>query len=1206
MTLISMTKKWGLFFALLLGVEGVCKQTLYAQSGLTLEKEPLFLSNSVPPNLVLTFDTGAAMALGFFPDTIGSLSARPVAKSVTVNAMAYDPTVVYRPGLDKNGQALPSADFFAAKLHLPAVTDTGNPEGAMVDAYSAEQLTTVDLSRNFRFVWNPLLSASVISGVVIYAHETGDTVGGGGQPAYYYVRNNSNSDCDAQDKLDDDCYEKRIVTAAEQQNFANWYQYHSLRYLKGKTVLSEIIQSLPGDMRVAWQSTNSSTISSANNQPHVQSLDAPGVREALSAWLFTQVPQSSVGNPLGAAMKRTGEFFSSAADNNAYEQEPGGSGSDANKELACRSNYHLLVSGGTYAPDSSIALGDVDQQSGPLPDGKVYQADSSYSSIYSGAGSNTLADIAFYYWRNDVRADLPNQVPPSLQAHEQGVENLTPEAYWQPANDVAVWQHVNQFVLGFGAGAYDPLNSSDFNALLSGTHKWLSPFEGSVERQQNARVDDLWHAAINSRGRYFSALATDNVAASFASLSSVFEYRESAAARLSATSASLSSGEAVFQVGFDSRDWSGFLRRYPISTGSGPVGDECNTRPAGALCAMNAELEPDNVPVWSQRRVFTLNPEQTVLGKKGVTLTGGAGQHWNELSASQQQDVVSPEQVDYMLGDDSHEQQQGGNFRNRSVKQRTLAAVVHAPPLWVSNGQTADGSYVRLYPPTLSSSNKSHEDFLQSIKQRPSMVYVSAGDGLLHAYQYNTNSGAFAEKFVYLPDAVLPQLTAFSDPFYVHTGLIDGDLNSGDVFYNEAWHSVLVGAFRQGAKGLFALDITAPELFDKGDVLWEYTPRTTGSDDIGHVYGAVSIVKTHANHGTETQAWAVIAGNGYNSTQGNAVLLIIDIKTGETIASIDTGVGLNPHAVPMGAKQVANLANGLAAPFMVDINQDFIVDYAYAGDLYGNLWRFDLTSNDVNQWSASLIFTAAEGQAITAQAVVNRHPSKRGVMVYVGTGKYLEASDDHVTSSDATQSIYALWDRLENTPPLILPKHLLKQHILAEQGSSQGTHTRVVSQNAITYFSGGNLPTTPVTEGYLGWALDLPTGERVIEAPVLRSGVLTALTMTPATDPCMAGASSWLMALDASNGGRLSFQAFDHNGDGLINVYDLVTHDGKQLSTSGWQDSSLGLLSAPVVQHDRNNNTDNVAVSGSRGKVSTLKMQTPQGAVGIKTWRRLR
>jgi len=1203
MTLTTMTKKRDVVFALLLGVGGVCNQALHAQTELTLEKEPLFLSNSVPPNLVLTFDTGAAMALGFFPDTIGSLSARPVAKSVTVNALAYDPTVVYRPGLDGNGHPRPDADFFAAKLHLPTASSAGD---TMADAYSAEQLTTVDLSSNFRFVWNPLLSGSVNSGVFIYAPETGDNAGGGGQPAYYYVRNNSNSGCDAKDKLDDDCYEKQVVTASEQQNFANWYQYHSLRYLKGKTVLTETIQSLPGDTRVAWQSTNSSNISSANNQTYVQSLDTPGVREALNAWLFTRVPQPSVGNPLGAAMVRTGKFFSSTADNNAYEQEPGGSGPDANEELACRSNYHLLFSGGTYAPDSSIALGDVDQQSVTLPDGKVYQADGAYSPIYAGAGSNTLADIAFYYWQNDLRSDLPNQVPPSLQTPEQGVANLTPEAYWQPANDVAVWQHVNQFVLGFGAGVYDPLSSSDFNALLSGASKWLSPFVGSVENQQNARVDDLWHAAINSRGRYFSALATDNSAASFASLSSVLEYRESAVARLSATSASLSSGEAVFQVGFDSRDWSGFLRRYPISTGQGAVSDECNSRPVGVLCALNAEVKSGSVLAWSQRKVFTLNPEQTTVGKKGVALTGGASQHWNELSASQQQDAVSQEQLDYMLGDDSHEQQQGGNFRNRSVKQRTLAAVVHAPPLWVSNGQTADGSYVRLYPSSLSSSNKSHEDFLQSIEQRPAMVYVSASDGLLHAYQYSTSSGTFTEKFVYLPDAILPQLAAFSSPFYAYKGLIDGDLNSGDVFYNEAWHSVLVGAFRQGAKGLFALDITAPDTFDQRDVLWEYTPRTTNNDDIGHVYGAVSVVKTQANHGTETQAWAVVTGNGYNSIKGNAVLLVIDMKSGETLASIDTGVGLNAKAVPIGAKQVANLANGLAAPFMVDINQDYIVDYAYAGDLYGNLWRFDLTSNDVNQWSATLIFTSAEGQAITAQAVVNRHSSKSGVMVYVGTGKYLEASDDQVTSSDATQSIYAIWDRLENTPALILPKHLLKQHILAEQGSSQGTSARVVSQNAITYFSEQNLPVTPVTEGYLGWTLDLPKGERVIEAPMLRSGLLTVLTMSPATDPCMAGASSWLMALDASNGGRLSFQAFDRDGDGLINVHDLITHDNEQLSTSGWQDNSLGLLSAPVVQHDRNSNMDHISVSSSRGNVSTLKMQTPQGAVGLKAWRRLR
>jgi len=222
-------------------------------------------------------------------------------------------------------------------------------------------------------------------------------------------------------------------------------------------------------------------------------------------------------------------------------------------------------------------------------------------------------------------------------------------------------------------------------------------------------------------------------------------------------------------------------------------------------------------------------------------------------------------------------------------------------------------------------------------------------------------------------------------------------------------------------------------------------------------------------------------------------------------------------------------------------------------------------------------------------------------MVYVGTGKYLEASDDQVTSSDATQSIYAIWDRLENTPAVITPKHLLKQNILLEQGSA-----RALSQNAMNYFSGKDLPASPNTDGYLGWTIDLSKGERVIEAPLLRSGVLTVLTMTPATDSCLAGASSWLMALDATSGGRLSFQVFDRDGDGLINVHDLITYNSEQLTTSGWQDNSLGLLSAPVVQHDRNSNMDHISVSSSRGNVSTLKMQTPQGAVGLKAWRRLR
>lgn len=1157
-------------------------------SDLILEKEPLFLGRSLAPNLVLTFDTSAAMAMGFFPDVIAPYSAKPAAKSAAFNVLAYDPAVTYRPGLDSQGQPLPDADFFAAKLHI---SDMG--AGVTADAYAATNTAGLDLSQHFRFIWNPLLYSGVLSSSFVYAAEAGD--GALGQAAYYYVRNESNPGCNAADELDDDCYVKRVVTPAEQQNFANWYQYHALRYLKGKTVLSELVQTLPGDTRVAWQSTNGSQISGANHQNYVQSLESTGVKAAFYSWMFALLPQPSAGNPVGQAMLRAGQYFSNATDNNVYEQEPGAAGSKANQELACYANYHLMFSAGSYAPDATISLGNVDQQSAILPDGKIYDPASPYAAIYTGAGSNTLADIAFYYWSHDLRSDLPNQVSTAV---DPNVSAAQPEVYWSPQQDVATWQHVNQWVLGLGAGNYDPLDPHDFNALLTGGTKWPSPFIGTVEKQLNARVDDLWHAAINGRGQYVSVFSSNH--SDLLAFSAAIEYHESSVARLTATSASLLNGGAVFQAGFDSSDWSGFVRRYPLSSGQGPQDDTCHSLPAGTLCAISAEVNANSVQPWLQRKVFTLNPEQNTVGDKGVTLTGGAAARWQELSPMQQQDLVSPMQLDYMLGDASQEQQQGGSLRNRTDKQRALGAVVHASPVWVSNGRDQDGAYERLYPDALENT-QTHESFLHSIAQRPAMLYVSANDGLLHAYQYD--EGLLKEKFAYLPDTLLSQVPAFSSPQFAYTGWLDGPLLAADVFYSNAWHSVLVGSFRQGAKGLFALDVTHPETFNRQSVLWEYTPRTVSNDDLGFIYGPVSMVKTHAEQGADKQVWAAVTANGYNSVNGNAVLLFIDLKNGSTLASVDTGVGLNPNSPPVGARS-ASFANGLATPFMVDIDQDYIVDYAYAGDLYGNLWRFDLRSNDVAQWSATLIFTAAAGQPITAQAVVNRHPSQQGVLIYVGTGKYLEKSDDQSSASDATQAVYGIWDRLEQVPKVITPQHLLSQRILKEHSGSSAA--RVLSQNAVHYFTGTGLPNSPDTEGYLGWKLDFPAGERVLEAPLLRSGVLVLVTFKPNDSPCEAGGTSWLMALDAVSGGRLSFQVFDHDANGMVNVNDLVPLNGDKVASSGWQDAALGLLSAPLVQHDRSQGTDQVLLNSSKAGVKKLAMPTPSGSLGLKTWRRLR
>ncbi|MBL4607277.1 MAG: hypothetical protein JKY01_05545 [Pseudomonadales bacterium] len=1176
-----------------------------ANANLALENEPLFLSNSVAPNLVITFDNGAGMALGFFPDSIALHSHLAAAKSFVFNKMAYDPNNTYHPGHSSTGATLPNASFNAVKLKIK---DPLLLPAYVSDIYSNVNTAAINLSTHFRFPWNVLKANIAGLSDREFAAEAGDDSSSHAQAAYYYVRDINRVNCDVNDFLDNDCYEKKTVTPAEEQNFANWYQYHSLRYLKGKTVLSQTLHKLPSDMRLAWQTSRSNFITSNNNNKYVRELGEAGVKTALYSWLNNISPHKNYSSPLRESMIRAGQFFSDSATNNAYEIKPGSNAVGDDQELACRNNYHLLISSGNYDESGVVAIADSDKISGDLPDGERYEVNAEFRKIFPGEGAGSLADIAFHYWRTDLRTDLDDSVPYFLNSPESALSNISTEDYWNPLHNVATWQHMNNFIVGFGPGNVDPLSSADYENLLAGDLNWASPFTGNTEQKTNAKVDDLWHVAINSRGRYFSILSPEALASSLSFLPTVLEYRESSAASVSATSGSLSSGGALFQVGFNTRDWSGFVRRYPLSTGLGSTTDNCHSQPTGTLCDASAEVQASSTSNWNQRNVFTIDPSKTGFVTKGIALKGGATIQWGNLTAVQQSDVLA-QQLDYALGDDSNETSNGGMLRSRSQSQRTLGAIVHAPPQFVGNGQTADGAYQILYPPSVSPSAQSHAGYLSSISGRNEMLYASANDGMLHAYLYQTGQsglGSLTEKFAYLPDALFPHLDDYSNPAYTYRGLIDGDLSSADAFYNDAWHTVLVGAFRQGAKGLFALDVTTPQNFGSNDVLWEHSTRTGNNNDLGYIYSDISIVKSHATHSGEPQVWGAVVGNGYNSSNGNAVLIVLDISSGETIATIDTGIGLNESSsAPNNANRIANLNNGLGSPFLIDINRDFIVDYAYAGDLYGNFWRFNLQHANPANWSAELMFTANADQAITAQPVVAKSTRNGEVMVFIGTGKYLEASDDQLSNNDPIQSVYGFIERFETTPSVITPAHLAAQTVLSDQASGRGTKTRLISQNPIHYFQGAGLPGNPSQDGHLGWKLNLPRGERVIYQPVSRAGIIAVASTKPSVDACESGGSSWLMALDAHNGGRLNFQAFESNGDGIINNADSITYGGASLFTSGYQDASLGITSKPTILHDRQTNTDHIAVSGSSGKLAVIKLQGNHNAVGVRAWRRL-
>ncbi|WP_313416722.1 PilC/PilY family type IV pilus protein, partial [Pseudomonas oryzihabitans] len=255
------------------------------------------------------------------------------------------------------------------------------------------------------------------------------------------------------------------------------------------------------------------------------------------------------------------------------------------------------------------------------------------------------------------------------------------------------------------------------------------------------------------------------------------------------------------------------------------------------------------------------------------------------------------------------------------------------------------------------------------------------------------------------------------------------------------------------------------------------------------------------------------------------------------------------------------------SPFVADVDGDLIADYAYAGDLHGNLWRFDLIGTSLTATAAADNFRVAFGgrplytaqasslapgttnvvQPITASPLVVAHPSGTGHLVLFGTGKYLEASDALANTSKA-MTLYGIWDRqtdgsAASSTPVLTIASLQQQTLGTDQrisytssaGSSVSSTANTLSTASVSYDA------TTATNGKQGWYLNLPlNGELVVNKPQLFSGTLLMSSLIPSTDACTAGVTTYLYALDPYTGG---------NNSGLFNlgtdtVYGRIQLDG--------------------------------------------------------------
>jgi type IV pilus assembly protein PilY1 len=872
--------------------------------------------------------------------------------------------------------------------------------------------------------------------------------------------------------------------AEEMQNYANWYQYHRTRMKAAKAGGAEAFASLDENFRVGimglYPSGSRQQVinGSANASAPDPSKDDPGNLKNI-------IPVDSNGG-LFVGKNRVdwfkflhdmdGEYVTPLrkaldAAGKYFSTSRAYRSTDSNGTvtyLACRQNFAILTTDGYW-----------NNYNGEDPDSayKHISGDEEKGEVITGPNNQKYQYLPTPpYWYNDNYGDTSSLADIAMHYWKTDLLTRDVTGYSGSAENrvpfsvanPAFWQHMVTFGVGFGVKG--KLTDAEVAKAMAGTGYWPKPKHTTGTDEPPENIDDLRHAAVNGHGSYVNANNPEEFTQGIADALNRIGERRGSASNVLANSTSISTESFVYQATYTAGAWRGELLAYPISA---------------AGLGQPEWRAGEKIPAWNSRKIFTFG------GSGGSTFP--STQQLTELGAPATSLGLpsATALANYLKGDGSNEKRNNGVLRDRTMRNSSdqvvpalLGDIVDSSPYYVADTQT---------------------------------LYVGANDGMLHAIDASTTASAGTEVFTYIPRGVkMNELADLADPLYgtnevtkPHRYFVDGPIVVS-ARSRTPNRNYLVGAMGRGGRGVFGLDVTDPKNFGADDVLWDLT-GSAAPTNMGNVIAEPLISKL--NNGKT----AAVVANGPNSDSGTASLFLLDLDTGATIKELDTGETGD---------------NGLSPPRAVDINADGIVDYFFAGDLKGNLWRFNVSTADDAQWKVDLVFTATgpddEPQSITGGLAVARDPSTSKIWVFFGTGRYMTVEDQ---KDRETQSFYGVIVGQSAAEGEKLTRADLRERTIHLVDASTGRRSFEVHQNA-------------VGAGYEGWFIDLEkpadTGERVISAPLIYDTVLIFSSVVPprqeAVNSCEAGGSGYVNALSAFSGTSLQDSFFEIPEDTIDDV----------------------------------------------------------------------
>jgi type IV pilus assembly protein PilY1 len=707
---------------------------------------------------------------------------------------------------------------------------------------------------------------------------------------------------------------------------------------------------------------------------------------------------------------------------------------------------------------------------------------------YSGRNNSAgIAGLAYDSHTKDIRPDLDDM--------------QTIDTYWV---DVLEQPFVanNQFYLAAKYGGFTvPKGYDPYGNTTPLTQAWWHTATGSPDTNYvgaQLRPDnyftggrpDLMVAGLNAA---FSKIA-----------SSLTAYTTSFSTSLPQLA---QTGNASYSSQYDGVNWTGELTASTLSfaaaTDNASLTEKWRftDRLAVQLAAAGAHLTNRRIVSWggSSGVQFCSGTANCTVPLTGAQLTA--------LDPSYVTGDDSADYLNYLRGDQTNEE--GGGTKAYRARTKLLGDIV--------------GSKARpVGPPSFPFSDAANPGYSAfksntTIAARPTVVYVGANDGMMHAIRGDLTAVGGEELFAYVPGALfqgpngtrnVDGLASLGNPSFVHHFMVDATPNVYDVDFGRTggpaagaldWRSILIGGLGKGGKSYYAIDVTDPvgmsanEATVASKVLWEFT-----DPDLGYTYGDPIVVKT-LKYG-----WVVIVPSGYNNTNGKGYFFIINPKTGVLLEKISTGVGA-PTAAGSAGLAFANA-------FVLD-GTDGTIDAVYAGDLLGNLWRWDVTATTglypppLKMATLTDAETGGNPQPVTSRPMIEVHPTLKKRFVLVGTGRLLDSPDIGDTQ---VQSFYSIMDgtNARFNQPANLPTGInfpITRSVL------------VANTNAVTT----GAPYSAARP--MGWVEDVDVagdlGWRVItDSTTLLGSVAWATTLPSVADPCKPAGKGRVYARDFGTG----------------------------------------------------------------------------------------